>query len=100
MEGLYLFGNRELGWYKIGISKNIDQRFRQIAKGLPFPLERIRCWICNRDSPEIAESSLHSRFKEKRLRGEWFAFSPEDLQELFAVMKRGSKWCPKYEIWN
>lgn len=69
-----LHGN---GHYKIGKTKSISRRFREVGLKLPFPVEiedYIRC-----DDMDSVEAEWHSRFKDKRLHGEWFNLSAEDV---------------------
>jgi hypothetical protein len=69
MQGVYLFGNRELGWFKIGKSRNIENRFKDLCCVLPFPIEQIEIFEC--DDPGFVEVQLHRHFASKRMRGEW-----------------------------
>jgi|CZKY01.1.fsa_nt_gi hypothetical protein len=77
MQGVYLFGNRELGWFKIGKSRNIENRFKDLCCVLPFPIEQIEIFKC--DDPGFVEVQLHRHFASKRMRGEWFRLDEHDL---------------------
>jgi hypothetical protein len=57
--------------YKIGMSTKPRRRSRQIGAPLIHK-------IAVADMEE-AEAALHRRFKNKRVRGEWFRLTPEDV---------------------
>jgi Meiotically up-regulated gene 113 len=46
----------------------------------PFEMELLKKWRCKR--PDIIEARLHERFKEFRVRGEWFKLSADIIQSL------------------
>jgi hypothetical protein len=77
MQGVYLFGNRELGWFKIGKSRNIGNRFKDLCCVLPFSIEQIDVFECK--DPGFVEVQLHRHFASKRMRGEWFQLDVHDL---------------------
>ena len=73
---IYLF--RVDKYYKIGLSGQPGRRYSSIATSVPFPVERVhqfRCWYVS-----DVEAALHQRFKDKRLNGEWFELSKEDVR--------------------
>lgn len=63
--------------YKIGRTVNPDNRLRTFSVKLPFEVEYV-CVIATQDMYGL-EADLHERFAGKRLNGEWFALSPEDI---------------------
>lgn len=65
------------GYYKIGRTKSPNNRRRTFEVKLPFPIDYI-CTIATGDMYKL-ESRLHERFADKRVNGEWFALSPEDV---------------------
>jgi hypothetical protein len=65
-EGIYILGYDQ--FVKIGWSNNIRARFKQIQRGVPNDLTLYGCVIGARAD----ETSLHHRFAEYRVRGEWF----------------------------
>ena len=75
---VYLFGNNELKWYKIGISRNVSLRLEQIQDNVPFSLELLGHW--RTDWAFDVEKMTHEKFWSHHLRGEWF----KDL-DLFKV---------------
>lgn len=68
IEGTYLIGC--LDRVKIGWSRNMGARFRNIMEGLPAPM-RLYTWIEGDCGREI-ELGLHRRFKDLREHREWF----------------------------
>lgn len=65
------------GHYKIGRTTNPQNRLKTFSVKLPFEVEYI-CLIQVQDMYQM-ESELHTRFAEKRINGEWFNLSPEDV---------------------
>jgi len=64
-------------FYKIGRSRNVDNRIMQLSTIPPFELELV-CAIATDDMYEL-EKLLHERFDNRRVRGEWFALTEEDV---------------------
>lgn len=63
--------------YKIGKTVNLKDRTRLFSVKLPFPISiEHYAWF---DDYSAAEMNFHRQFHEKRLEGEWFNLSPEDL---------------------
>ncbi len=85
---VYLFGSKEHGWYKIGVSINVEKRLKQVSMGVPFFLERIASWrIPWYVTAESKERMLHKEFADKRRTGEWFALTETDLGRCFELME-------------
>jgi Meiotically up-regulated gene 113 len=68
--------------HKIGRTNDTARRRREISLLLPEELEYVH--IIETDDPEGIEVYWHRRFAAKRLRGEWFALTSDDI----AVFKR------------
>jgi hypothetical protein len=79
VEGIFIFGNVEQCWYKIGKAQSIGHRFAEIAAVVAFPLQISAQWPCQRKYCRQLELHLHDLFATKRIDGEWFALTPEDL---------------------
>jgi excisionase family DNA binding protein len=75
---VYIVKSRE--HYKIGYSVRPIKRFVSMRTGNPDDTELIGL-ACAADYIHL-ESILHEKFKEKRVRGEWFTLSEEDLAEI------------------
>lgn len=64
-------------YYKIGKAKDLDQRVKQIKLQLPYSVETLHS-IATDDSMGI-ESYWHKRFASKRVNGEWFLLTDDDV---------------------
>lgn len=73
------------GAYKIGKSKDPDNRLRTFSVKLPFEVEYV-CVIPTDDMNGL-ERDLHSRFSDKRENGEWFNLTDTDIQYIKALNK-------------
>jgi len=87
-QGIYIFGSRKYGWYKIGFSTDVDSRFKQISSGVPFTIERV-CFWATKHQNYFKERYLHARLQHKRLKGEWFALTEDDLKNCEALVQHG-----------
>jgi hypothetical protein len=65
------------GNFKIGRAKDPANRLRTFEVKLPFEVE-YECVIQTVDMVEL-ERSLHQRFKDQHVNGEWFSLSPADV---------------------
>jgi hypothetical protein len=64
--------------FKIGKANSVDARHRQLKIQLPLAAEVVH--RIKTDDPYGIESYWHRRFADKRLNGEWFALSAEDVK--------------------
>ncbi len=71
------------GHYKIGRAKNPDDRRRTFEVKLPFEVELIH--TISSQNYSQAERSLHKRFAGKRVNGEWFALTDEDVTYIKSI---------------
>jgi excisionase family DNA binding protein len=67
-------------YYKIGLSKNIDGRFRSLGTMLPEPPELIHTMPTN--DMRRGEADLHERFARRRVNGEWFKLTPNEVAHI------------------
>jgi hypothetical protein len=67
------------GYYKIGKTTNLQDRRKQIGLQLPFEVS-LRHAIQAEDIDRL-EIYWHERFAGKRLNGEWFALTAEDVAD-------------------
>jgi hypothetical protein len=65
------------GLYKIGKSKDPENRLKALFISSPIELELIR--KIETDDMHALEYELHLRFSEKRVQGEWFKLDDADL---------------------
>jgi len=80
MEAVYTYLIESNGLFKIGITSNLKTRLSQIQTGNPHKVSLIctKVW----STKEIAlfiEQSLHYKYRNLRLNGEWFNLVQEDL---------------------
>lgn len=80
---IYLIQDKETGLTKIGRSEDPQKRLKQLKYPgtlMPRPLDFFiyHSWA---DDPRV-EKELHSKFKEQRVRGEWFNLSKDDLVKI------------------
>lgn len=74
---VYLIKSTE-GYYKIGRSKKLQERITTLGVQLPFDIELVH--NIHSDDYTQLEIELHELFEPKRIRGEWFALSPDDIE--------------------
>lgn len=77
------------GYYKIGFSKNPLERVRQLQTGCPFRLHLVGTVT----APQTAEFALHNKYADKRMHGEWFQLTPEDVGDILRAYP-GDSWKP------
>lgn len=75
----YVYLLHQIGgtYYKIGRTKNPNDRIKTFAVKLPFKVE-YEALIYTVNMNEL-ERQLHTRFKSKRVDGEWFALATDDV---------------------
>ena len=72
--------------YKIGRSKAINERIKQLEIKLPYELELV-AFIVVGDMYKV-ERWLHRKFADKRKRGEWFELEEVDIEFIKAMEER------------
>jgi hypothetical protein len=65
-------------YYKVGRSKSFSRRSRELAIQLPEVADTVH--VISTDDPVGIEAYWHKRFEQKRLNGEWFALSAQDVK--------------------
>lgn len=72
--------------YKIGIASDVKKRVYELQTGCPYPVEILGQW----DHGEAfrLEQQLHSMFASKRLAGEWFALTEQDVETIRDFFRR------------
>ena len=88
--GVYFLRNLDNGSIKIGYGKDLLQRITQIARAFKhigyddnLKLEAIH--LCFEPHLGLTESFFHNEFRDKRVKGEWFEISNEDLLDYFLM---------------
>lgn len=70
----------ENGLIKIGKSMDVERRFRTLVSLSPVELELL-CYFDTLFGDEL-EEELHAIYEEKRVRGEWFALTKSDVEDI------------------
>ncbi len=65
-------------YFKIGKTNSLDRRRYEIGLQLPEGIEPVHS--IETDDPAGIEAYWHNRFRDKRLKGEWFDLSPGDVR--------------------
>lgn len=70
---------------KIGYARNLAARLSSAQTDCPYELQIVAfIWT---EHPASLESTLHSRLRESRIRGEWYALTP-GLTDFLLVVRR------------
>jgi hypothetical protein len=86
---VYAIQTPNFEFIKIGITNSFKQRFRNIQTACPFDLS---LWLGIR-SPKAKEieNQLHTIFCDSNVRGEWFSFTNEDLDNVYSYFDLTNK---------
>lgn len=82
---LYIMQNGNTNEYKIGITGDINRRYKEIQVGCPNELRIVKLWThYQRKVITKYERVLHNYFKICKIRenGEWYRLSNADIAEL------------------
>lgn len=74
---VYLLKVSSEGIYKIGVSKDVNKRVKQLQTGNPEPIEIIKTFLSK--YPYKIESILHRRYNYKHVQGECFYLEQKDI---------------------
>lgn len=74
---VYLIKISNEGIYKIGVSKDVNKRVKQLQTGNPEKIEIIKTFLSK--YPYKIESVLHRRYKYKNVQGECFYLEQKDI---------------------
>ena len=81
----YIYVIKMDNYYKIGKTKNPKERFGEYTL---LPKEpTIICCECVSFYSKV-ETDLHKKYKEKALRGEWFALDEKDVEEIKQILSK------------
>lgn len=75
---IYVVGAPCIQAVKIGHAANVADRVAGLQTGSPLPL--IVLWQHRTLNPKSVEDTLHKRFRDKRVRGEWFDLGPDAVR--------------------
>lgn len=71
------------GLTKIGIADDVKKRVKTLNLASPVQLEVIASFFV--PNAMTVEGELHTRFKDKRVRGEWFDLSQSDIDFILSL---------------
>lgn len=80
---IYIVNARGTSLYKIGYASNVGERMHSMRTDSPLELDVIA--VIPAREPRKMESRLHRKYEKKRVRGEWFNLSNDDVVELSTV---------------
>lgn len=84
---VYVIRCNESTFYKIGVSENPHVRLGSLQGGCPYKLTTImEKWSINADRAHWIEQGLHRVFDERRVMGEWFKLSEDDLEKIGSIL--------------
>lgn len=75
---VYILHAPELDAYKIGVSKDVDKRIKQLQTGNTCDILLVDKFLSN--YPYKIESCLHRKYNMENVKGEWFHLSNEQVQ--------------------
>ena len=79
---VYLMKDTANGRYKIGMSKKPEYRERTLQSEKPEITLICSKMYSSRDEARKIEKELHQRFKNNRIRGEWFNLSDSEVKNV------------------
>ena len=82
-EAVYILQKANSSIFKIGRSYIVNNRLKMINAKLPFKTKIFKLFF-TKESKKI-EKILHQKYKNKKVRGEWFELTNEDLKWLSKV---------------
>lgn len=71
--------------YKIGCSNNIDKRLHDLNKNTPHEITLIHSIETN--NKYTLEKELHHKYKDKRVKGEWFDLLDSDIEDIKNIVE-------------
>lgn len=77
---VYFLKENVSGTYKIGRTRNLNERITNFKITLPFQVEVVKTIYC--EDYYYAELAFHKYFQNKRANGEWFKLANNDIQLL------------------
>jgi len=83
---VYLLKIKGESKYKIGVSSNFKKRYNQLASKMPYKLLIVH--KINSNNMYHLEKELHNRFKNKKIKGEWFNLEEKDIKYICSINKK------------
>ena len=81
---IYLIKNNDSGLFKIGITKDLKRRFRQLETQSGCSLRLVFAGLFLDDDTPVNETEkvLHNKYKDRKKIGEWFNLTREDILQI------------------
>lgn len=95
---VYIVKNPSFNYYKIGHTKNLRERLKQLNTSVPHDYELI-CTF-EHELKETLEKELHSCFKEKRYNREFFDLEYADFLDVFRIADQEGYKCTYENVVN
>lgn len=87
---VYVIGNMDFGWVKIGFTGDVPKRFNTLQVGVPFKLQRLASWkVANIGEAVRLERLAHDRVEKHRIRGEWYGMTIAQIVDLAEYLTAG-----------
>lgn len=84
---IYVFKQAGSEFYKIGITKKpLEERIMQLQTGNPNKIEAVVCFETKHNYR--MEVAVHAYYRLKRVDGEWFQLTEEDLSNFKSVCQK------------
>ncbi len=77
--GVYIISVRDSDLYKIGITKDLEQRLSQLQTSNPYEFYLMGFFVT--EKCRELESLLHKKFRLSKYKREWFKLTPESVRE-------------------
>ena len=82
----YVYFLKSGPYVKIGVTRNVGRRAAQLAAQPPFHTEMIAFfWLHEAYS---VEAILHRRYKDVRIRGEWYLLTWDQIDEAVEMVRQ------------
>ncbi|WP_117884309.1 GIY-YIG nuclease family protein [Aureibaculum luteum] len=78
-KGVYIISIKDSGLFKIGLTKNIEKRLRQLQTGNPFEYRLVEFF----HTPKFKEleKTLHKKYVKNKYKNEWYLLTSAELLE-------------------
>ena len=92
---VYMIYTPDFEFIKIGLSKNIKSRMRNIQSGCPFLLTlHTAATFLSYKNAAAYEKKMHRRLEEFRVRGEWYSLEVsiiDDIEDEFRGINKANR---------
>jgi predicted GIY-YIG superfamily endonuclease len=78
-EGVYIISIKGSGLFKIGLTKNIEKRLKQLQTGNPFEYFLVEFFRSSKYKE--LERTLHKKYRKKKFKNEWCLLTSDELLE-------------------